>query len=674
MVNESDGIFLGKRYEILSKIGVGGMADVYKGKDHMLNRYVAVKVLKKEFRENEEFVKKFRSEAQAAAGLMNPNIVNVYDVGEDRGLYYMVMELVEGVTLKQYIEKKKKLSAKEVISIAIQMCSGIEAAHNRQIVHRDIKPQNVIISKDGKVKVTDFGIAKAATSNTVTTSVMGSVHYISPEQARGGYVDAKSDIYSVGITLYEMITGRVPFDGSTSVEVAVKHLQEDIIPPSEIATDIPYSLEQIILKCTQKNSECRYDNIGELIQDLKHSLVDPDGRFVNLAAQNDADTIIISEEDLDDIRSSYDDDPDYDEDEDYYDYDDDDYDDEDDDDFEDTKKKGSDEVNPRMNKIMKIMTIVIVAIIILVLGIVGAKAAGIFKFGPGITASSVEEKVKVPSLIGKTEKEAKDILHEKGLGYSIKREESKKYEEGTVTGQSVEAGKRVKKHTQIVITVSSKLVGDEITVPDVSGMNETDAQNALTDMGFTDITSEFTYSDSQEEGNVIETSPKAGKKVSKDAKIVMKVSKGSDKAKVPGLVGKTESEAVQALSDAGLVVGEVTYDYNENYEEGVVYSQSSQKGSKVENGTTINFSVSRGKKPEEKIEVENFVGKSESELISWASANGMYISLSGSQNSSNIPKGSIISQDPPSGSLKKGSTISYVVSEGPKMEEESTGN
>ena len=253
-----DGIFLGKRYEVLSKIGAGGMADVYKGKDQMLNRYVAIKVLKKEYKEDENFVRKFRSEAQAAAGLMHPNIVNVYDVGEDRGLYYMVMELVEGITLKEYIEKKGRLSHKEVISIAIQVCTGIGVAHAANIIHRDIKPQNIIISKDGKVKVTDFGIAKATTSNTVSSNAMGSVHYTSPEQARGGFSDQRSDIYSIGITLYEMVTGQVPFDGDSTVSVAIKHLQEEITPPSEIVPDIPYSLEQIILKCTQKNSERRY--------------------------------------------------------------------------------------------------------------------------------------------------------------------------------------------------------------------------------------------------------------------------------------------------------------------------------------------------------------------------------------------------------------------------------
>ena len=318
-----DGIVLGKRYEVLSKVGAGGMADVYKGRDQMLNRYVAIKVLKKEFREDENFVRKFRSEAQASAGLLHPNVVNVYDVGEDRGLYYMVMELVEGITLKEYIEKKGRLSHKEVISIAIQMCSGIGAAHAAGIIHRDIKPQNIIISKDGKVKVTDFGIAKAVTSNTISTNAMGSVHYTSPEQARGGFSDQKSDIYSIGITLYEMVTGQVPFDGDSTVSVAIKHLQEEITAPSELVSDIPYSLEQIILKCTQKNAERRYPNTDELIQDLKRSLVDPDGDFVVIPPLGNADTLIITDEELDEIQNSYDEDE----------YDEDEYDEEDDIDF-----------------------------------------------------------------------------------------------------------------------------------------------------------------------------------------------------------------------------------------------------------------------------------------------------------------------------------------------------
>ena len=328
-----EGVYLGKRYEILGRIGSGGMADVYKGKDHKLNRYVAIKVLKSDYRSDQVFIQKFLSEAQAAAGLMHPNVVNVYDVGQDRGLYYMVMELVEGITLKDYIQKKGRLSAKETISISIQMVTGIQAAHNRHIIHRDIKPQNIIISKEGKVKVTDFGIARATTSTqTISASVMGSVHYTSPEQARGGHVDEKSDIYSAGITMYEMVTGRVPYDGDTTVAVAIKHLQEEITAPSKEVPDIPYSLECIIMKCTQKNPGLRYHDCASLLLDLKRSLVDPEGDFVVLgAAGGDTDrTMVMSTAELEQVqgrgRAGYDDD-DYDDD-----YDDDDDEDEDEED------------------------------------------------------------------------------------------------------------------------------------------------------------------------------------------------------------------------------------------------------------------------------------------------------------------------------------------------------
>ena len=577
-----DGIFLGKRYEVLSKIGAGGMADVYKGKDTMLNRYVAIKVLKKEYKEDENFVRKFRSEAQAAAGLMHPNIVNVYDVGEDRGLNYMVMELVEGITLKEYIERKGRLSHKETISIAIQMCSGIGAAHAANIIHRDIKPQNIIISRDGKVKVTDFGIAKATTSNTVSTNAMGSVHYTSPEQARGGFSDQKSDIYSIGITLFEMVTGQVPFDGDSTVAVAMKHLQQEITPPSDLVPDIPYSLEQIILKCTQKNSERRYKSTGELIQDLKRSLVDPDGDFVVIPPLRNADTVIITDDELDNIRSSYDDDDDYD---DEYDdeYDDDDYDDDDDDDYDDDyvprrgkKGRSSDEVNPRMGKVMKILTIVVAVIIVFILVFTIGKAAGVFKFGPSLSSEETEEKVKVPNVVGMTEEEAKETLNKKGLGFKVdERKESKKYEEGTVSEQKTEAGERVAKNTTIHVVISSGLVGDKIPVPDVSGKSEDEAQKALKNAGFNKISSEFEYSDDVEEGKVIGTTPSAGAEATKETEIVMKVSKGSDKKTVPNLLGKEDSEAQSMIKSAGLSVGKVTYDYNDSVPKGQVVSQSS---------------------------------------------------------------------------------------------------
>ena len=677
-----DGIFLGKRYEVLSKIGAGGMADVYKGKDHMLNRYVAIKVLKKEFKEDENFVRKFRSEAQAAAGLIHPNVVNVYDVGEDRGLYYMVMELVEGITLKEYIDKKGRLSHKETISIAIQMCSGIGVAHAANIIHRDIKPQNIIISKDGKVKVTDFGIAKATTSNTISSNAMGSVHYTSPEQARGGFSDQKSDIYSIGITLYEMVTGQVPFDGDSTVSVAIKHLQEEITPPSEIVPDIPYSLEQIILKCTQKNGERRYKNTDELIQDLKRSLVDPDGDFVIIPPLGNADTVIITDEELDDIRSSYDEEDDfdeYDEDEygdeeefDEYDEDDDEYDEYDDDEEyggKGKKGKGSDDVNPRMKKVMKILTIVVAIIIVFILVFAIGKAAGIFKGGFGIDTVDTDEKakVKVPNVVGMTEDEAKKTLNKKGLGFKVvAREESKKYEEGTVSKQKTEAGKRVAKNTTIQVVVSSGLIGDEITVPDVSNMSESEAQKALEDAGFEKITSDFAYSDSVAEGDVIGTTPAANAKATKDTEIVMKVSKGSEKKTVPNVVGQQDGDAQNAITAAGLTVGTVTYEYYDDVPKGQVVSQTVAGGKKVAPGTSVGLTISSGPKPPEKISVPPVTNTTLDNARQLLSSAGLKAGNITYQHSDTVESGNVISCTPGVGSsVDEGSSVNLVVSQGP---------
>ena len=670
-----DGIVLGKRYAVLSKIGAGGMADVYKGRDQMLNRYVAIKVLKKQYKEDENFVRKFRSEAQAAAGLIHPNIVNVYDVGEDRGLNYMVMELVEGITLKEYIERKGRLSHKETISIAIQMCSGIGAAHASGIIHRDIKPQNIIISKDGKVKVTDFGIAKAITSNTVSTNAMGSVHYTSPEQARGGFSDQRSDIYSIGITLFEMVTGQVPFDGETTVEVAMKHLQQEITPPSELVPDIPYSLEQIILKCTQKSSERRYESTGALIQDLKHSLVDPDGDFVVIPPIGGmTDTVIMTDKDLDDIRNGNDDEE----------YDTDEYDtdtmygnDDNDEDYENYESgRGADEVNPHMHKIMKILTIVVVAIIVLILVFTVGKAAGVFKSFGGITTQDEEDKsgkVTVPDVRGMSEENAKALLNKKGLGIQVvTRKESKKYKAGKISKQTPEAGEKVSKHTKIEVVVSSGLVGSKKAIPDVSGMSETEAQNDLEEAGFK-VTSSFQYDDSVESGKVISTTPEAGTKAEKGSTVTMLVSQGSNKKTVPDVRGMADATAQSTIKSYGFNVGTVTYDYSDSVEKGMVISQTVEPGTKASAGTSISITVSNGPKPEEKIEVQSFVGQQESALKSWASSKGLYTNISDSQYSDSYAKGCIISMSPSSGNISKGGTISYVVSLGAKPQEPTNG-
>ena len=554
-----EGVFLGKRYEILGRIGSGGMADVYKGKDHKLNRYVAVKVLKSDYRNDESFIKKFVSEAQAAAGLMHPNVVNVYDVGQDRGLYYMVMELVEGITLKEYIEKKERLSAKEAISISIQMISGIQAAHNHHIIHRDIKPQNIIISKDGKVKVTDFGIARATTSTaTISTNVMGSVHYTSPEQAKGGIVDERSDIYSAGITMYEMVTGHVPFDGDSTVSVALKHLKEKIVAPSVEVPDIPYSLDCIIMKCTEKNVERRYQNCQALISDLKHSLVDPDGHFVDeqlgvFTGRKPAgdETILMSEDEIRRAQEcSYSQSDDYDDSD--YDDDDDDYDDDDDDYRAPTQRRNSDynrkkNVDPNTKKIMKILMVVAAAIIAMVIIFMVGNAMGAFKGGIGLNTTTNDAKVVVPNLLGMTEDEAKAALKKKNLGYSIAgREESDKYAAGEIMEQSEKANSKVEKNTEIKVVISTGKAKKTVSVPDVRGMSEDDAQKTLENLNLV-VEAQAQNNDTVASGKVISTDPAAGTQLTEGSKVTMYVSLGIESVEVPSITGMSSEEAHAAV-------------------------------------------------------------------------------------------------------------------------------
>ena len=425
------GMIIGDRYEIIEKIGTGGMSDVYKAKCHKLNRFVAIKVLKQEFSENANFVSKFRVEAQAAAGLMHPNIVNVYDVGEENGIYYIVMELVEGITLKKYIEKKARISVKEAISIAIQVSMGIEAAHNNHIIHRDIKPQNIIISKEGKVKVTDFGIAKAATSNTITSNVMGSVHYTSPEQARGGYSDERSDIYSLGITLFEMLTGRVPFNGETTVAIAIKHIQEPLPSPREFVSEIPISVEQIVFKCCQKSPDRRYQTIAELIEDLKKSLTNPDEDFVKMVdPDEEASTRTITDSEMSQIKrqsKQHDSEAtlrlkkDVEQQE-----------------KNKNKNKGKEkeeeedfdpEYDPKMERITTVLTIVAAIIIGCIIFFLVGKAIGVFPFGTtgNETSESASASVLMPDVEGSTLEAAKLALNKVGLIPEIQYVTSNEY-------------------------------------------------------------------------------------------------------------------------------------------------------------------------------------------------------------------------------------------------------
>ena len=682
-----EGIFLGKRYEILERIGSGGMADVYKGKDHKLNRFVAVKVLKSDYRSDEVFIQKFLSEAQAAAGLMHPNVVNVYDVGQDRGLYYMVMELVEGISLKDYIEKKGQLSAKETISISIQMVTGIQAAHNQHIIHRDIKPQNIIISKDGKVKVTDFGIARATTStNTISTNVMGSVHYTSPEQARGGIVDEKSDIYSAGITMYEMITGHVPFDGDSTVAVAIKHLREEIKSPSEEVPDIPYSLECIIMKCTQKNTTMRYQNCQELINDLKRSLVDPNGNFVNMPGYVGGDaTVVMSDEELRRVQDQSYDQDDYDDDDygddydnDYDDdYDDDDYDqsDYDDDDYDDRaydsrqrrdgKNGRKNGVDPNTRKIMKILLVVAIAVFAIGTIFVIGQAAGMFKSNPKVTDEKGKAQVTVPDILGMTVEEATETLNKKGLGLSIaERAYSDKYEKGEIMEQKTAANKKVDKNTEIQVVVSN---GEEIltvAVTDVSGQSESAAQKTLEDANLV-VDSESKYDDHIEAGKVISTDPAAGMEVEEGTHVKMYVSMGVEKVEVPQITGITSEEAQAALAAVGLIGGSVTEEYSEEYDAGYVISQGKSAGSKLEKGSAVDYVVSKGSS---KVEVPDLYGMTMAEAQQALSNLGLVSGAVTSGGHSDLPEGQVMSQTIAPGShVDRGTAIDFQTSDGPEV-------
>ncbi len=626
-----EGKFVADRYEILAKAGAGGMSDVYKAKDHVLGRFVAIKVLKPEFAEDVNFVTKFRTEAQSAAGLEHPNIVNIYDVGSEEGFHYIVMEYVEGITLKTYIEKKGQLSYKEAISIAIQVGRGIEAAHNKNIVHRDIKPQNIMISTEGKVKVTDFGIARAATSNTIHSDVMGSVHYSSPEQARNGFVDGKSDIYSLGIVMYEMVTGRVPFDGDTTVAIAIQHLQEEMESPRTYVPDLPVSLEKIILKCTQKSADRRYPTISGLLEDLRHALVSPQEDFVVMPPAFIQDkTRMISADEVNQIReetagvrvsqreimpeaprrTAREDTPDVsrravrEEDE------------------EDEEEGGF--LNPKMEKAITIMGIVAAVIILLIVIYLAVSMFGSFKFGKGgkkddevnfpdleTAVSDIsdigtetesdepdapkEEKVRMISLLGKELDEARKEL--KDMGLDLRRlgtAASDDYAEGEIAEQDIAEGEFVEKGAVIQVTVSSGPADFELIK--VTGNPAATARDMLTARGL-QVNPESKYEFNElPEGTVIRQSPEAGARVKKGDTVTLTISKGIEQVQVPDLRKKTETEAGQLLLDHNLDKGNSRSEYDDTIPEGRIISQTPEPGSSVNAHSKVDYVVSLGKK------------------------------------------------------------------------------
>ncbi len=700
-----EGMLLGERYEIISKIGAGGMSDVYKAKDHRLDRFVAVKVLKSEYSEDRNFVAKFRTEAQSAAALIHPNIVNVYDVGQQDGLYYIVMELVEGITLKHYIEKKLRLSVKEAVSITIQVSMGLEAAHLNHVIHRDVKPQNIIISKEGKVKVTDFGIARAATSDTITSNVMGSVHYTSPEQARGGYSDEKSDIYSLGIVLFEMVTGRVPFDGETTVSIAIKQIQEPMPDPRDYVDDIPVSVQQIIYKSTEKNPDRRYSTMTELIADLKRSLTNPEDNFVRRIGNEDiagGATKLVTDNEQEDIKrqtgsvdlnddvlkayaisrrreqeeklKSY---PgDYDEDirDDYED----DYSDDDlEDDYprrERRVKSSNKDKKPVQKKNTKS----------------ARKKAESFITGRSNREDRRKERIR--SERAASERAASSRKRQRRLSDDDDDYDDDDLDPGMQTMMTALAVIAViiliviiivfvRKYSGLLSSVptddaSTELYteeaqdGEKVTMTDVSGIVFADAKTKLTALGLV-VTSENRPSSDIEKGCVIQVSDEDGNiinpgdQVEQGATVILSVSTGEDGVEVPDISGLSKAEARVKLESSGFTVAESEAESDE-VKAGNVISQNPAGGSQAEEGSQVLIVISSGAKAAATKTVPDLVGMTEIAAKAALAAADISFGEVNEENSATVAAGVVISQSPEAGATVGDSTsVSFKVSKGP---------
>lgn len=548
---------LAGRYELLEKIGDGGMAVVYKARCRLLNRFVAIKILKPEFAKNPDIIESFRRESQAAAGLSHPNIVGIFDVGREGNLHYIVMELIEGQTLSKMIEKEGPIEYHKVIDITKQIASGLSYAHKHHIIHRDIKPHNILMTPDGVAKIADFGIAKAMSESIDDDSeemVMGSVHYFSPEQARGGYVDEKSDIYSLGIVMYEMLTGRVPFDAETPVQVALMHINEQMVPPSRYVPTIPPRLEAIILKATAKVQVSRYANVDEIIKELDkielisavvgEEAVAPEIRKTDRTALDKQKKEAASEKKK--------------------------------------RNKKNSEGNSRKYIIIGAVLLAAVAVI-----------ASIFVFGGG------KGKVVVPDLRGYTYEEAEQELESLGLEIEKGNEVfSDEYDEGQIVSQSPKPDMEVKKGKSIRVNIS-KGSGME-TVPNVIGMTESQAREALEAKGFQlgRVTEEES---SQVAGTVVRQSPVSGTEAESGSAVDIVIAKEVQKQEVamPGLLGKSLASAQAAIENAGLTVGNVTYAYSSDYPEGQVMEQQYGSGTSLEKGTSVSIVISKGAEPQE---------------------------------------------------------------------------
>ena len=551
-----EGKMLGNRYEIIEKIGNGGMATVYKAKCHVLNRYVAVKVLRDEFTTDEEFIKRFAAEAQSAASLTHPNIVSIYDVGHEDNLYYIVMELIKGKTLKQIINEDGKLPWKWSLNIASQIASALETAHRNKIIHRDIKPHNIIITEDGIAKVTDFGIAKVVSNSTITAfgATIGSVHYFSPEHAKGGYTDEKSDIYSLGVVMYEMLTGQVPFDADTAVSVALKHMQEEPIEPMELNPDIPKAVNDIIMKAMQKDTGLRYQSATEMLKDINMALKRPDGDFVNLrTAGGNFETQRFEPLEDEEIR---------------------------------TKRNNKKDENKFKKFISnhKVLSFFIGAILLFAIAFGGTALVSKLVFN---------QDVDLPNFVGMTKEEAQKEADKIKVKLEFEEEFSADVEEGKVISQDPEfkENSKIKEKSTVKLKISK---GTELVkVPKVTGMEKEEAIKTLEDLGLKVEIKEET-SKKVEEGYVINQDIAENKEINAGDTVTITVSTGTGitQVSVPSVTGKTENEARTALESAKLKVT-VNYEEDSSKTEGIVLKQNIESGKKVDEGTTVTITVNK---------------------------------------------------------------------------------
>lgn len=577
-----ESVVLQGRYEIIEKIGSGGMSNVFRAKDLKLGRMVAIKVLKDEFCTDLNFVEKFKREAQAAASLLGENIVNIYDVVDEGRYHFIVMELVDGITLKEYIRIKGKLDITEGVSIAIQVARALKTAHAQHIVHRDIKPQNILITDDSKVKVADFGIARAVSEQTVNANAIGSVHYISPEQARGGRCDARSDIYSLGITMYEMFTGRVPFTGESTVAVALAHLEQAMTPPSVYNNKISPNLERIILKCTKKDPANRYQNITELLDDLENVLLNPDtpyeisGSTKIIKAE---DTAMLSRvEPIDDMSDDE--------------YERGDKEEEDDDDE-------YDEEDEKMDKIMSVAGVVIAVIIVVLLVFFVGRFTGVFGGKGSDTSQSKLDstQTKMPDVVGLSEKMADKKLSDNNLQMQVKSSEySDTVEKGNVISQEPKADEVVSKYSKVSVVISLGSDAFDISKLNLVGKTKESAESLLKENGFSVDTKEEP-SDTVPKGSVISytpTKPKNGERVT----ITVSSGKKVTKVVVPNITGMSESEAKTLLETNGLILGNKAEQHSSTVAKGIIIGQSTAAGSSMDSGSSVDYAVSNGVAPE----------------------------------------------------------------------------